>query len=174
MLYWNFPIRSSEGWNMKSKTARRRTAVHSSQGSTPIRDRLFGASALGMVISIAFGVALVLAGTAVSLSLLDPTSAVEPVGYTALYTASLLLGVICPLLDRASPYLVCVLSSTGTVLVICIASLALPPALDSGIPHYVRALMLAGYVVLALIACTVSVKLNKATHRTPKRIKRRR
>lgn len=159
---------------MKSKIAKRRTAAHGSQVSAPIRDRLFGASALGMTISLAIGVALVTVGAAVSLSLADPTSAVEPVGYTALYTASLLLGAICPLLDRASPYLVCILSSTGTVLIICIASLALPPALDSGIPHHIRAIMLAGYVALALVACAVSVRLNKAAHRTPRRIKRKR
>ncbi len=159
---------------MKSKTAKRRTAVHGSQGSTPIRDRLFRASALGMMISVAFGVALVLAGTAVSLSLADPASAVEPMGYTALYTSALLLGVISPLLDRASPYLVCAISGVGTVLIICIASLALPPTLDSGIPHYVRALMLAGYPTLALIACTVSVKLNNTARRTPRRLNKRR
>lgn len=154
---------------MASKKSKRKTAVHgSANGDTP-KKRVLRASALGFFITLLIGLVLLLSGTAVALYSGDPSAFTEPVGYTALYTVALLGGAICPVLDRSSPYLVCALSSGGAAVVHCLAALALPHSLASGMELTTQIAMRAAYVAAAFLGCTVAIKLGRSSARKKKR-----
>lgn len=163
-LAYNLP--KSLGGNMKNNHKSR----HKAQNNETTLQKTLRTGGVGLLITSAIGLVLLLIGTAIALATPDPTSLVEPIGYVAIFVTALLGGLFCSKLNVRAPYLTSAVCGFGFMLLSMLFSLALPHTLDSGLNILTRLLVHALSLLCFPLGTLIGVK---SGHKSPKKRRKR-
>lgn len=125
-------------------------------------------SLAGLAITVAISAALLLLGTAIAISTVDPLSLIAPIGYVSTFISAILGGFACAKLNKRSPYACAALCGGEFVLLSMLLSFALPHTLASGMTVWTRLAIHVASLVAFPLGALLGVKASK-----PKRKKRR-
>lgn len=123
---------------MKSKKTNRKSHSLTNPSNQSTLDKLINSSLLALAITIGISIALLLISTAIALSLPDPLSLIDPIGYVSLFISAFFGGFAASKLNKHSPYITSTICGLTFVILSMLISVAIPHSLSSGMDLWGR------------------------------------
>ena len=123
---------------MKSKKTNRKSHSLTNPSNQSTLDKLINSSLLALAITIGISIALLLISTAIALSLPDPLSLIDPIGYVSLFISAFFGGFAASKLNKRSPYITSAICGLAFVIFSMLISVAIPHSLSSGMDLWTR------------------------------------
>ena len=155
---------------MKTKKINRKHITPNSRSENST-DALLKASLISLFVTALISLLLMLVATGIAISLSDPLSLVEPIGYVSLYLSAFFGGFAASKINKHSPYLTSTFCGIGFVILTMIISFAIPHSLASGMNIPTRLCLHALSLATFPIGALAGVKGSKKSR--PKRKKRK-
>ena len=125
---------------------------------------------IGLLLTFATALALLLISTAAALATPDPTAFTEPVGYVCAFVTALLGGIFCSKLNVRAPYLTSAFCGLGFMLASMLFSLAISHTLASGLSTFARLGIHASTLLCFPLGALIGVK---SAPKSPKKRRKR-
>lgn len=146
----------------------KKAAMIRKNNDTPL-DKALRSTIYGALFTVAIGMFLLLASTAIALALPDPTSLTIPIGYFTRFATAFFGGFACAKLNKHSPYLTSLLCGAVFTALTFILSLALPHTLDSGMDIWQSIILYALSFFTFPAGALAGIKASKPTKKRRKR-----
>lgn len=143
---------------------------HKAKSNETTLDGTLRLGGIGLLLTYATALALLLISTAVVLATPDPTAFTEPVGYVCAFVTALLGGLFCSKLNVRAPYLTSAVCGLGFMLTSMLFSLAIPHTLASALPILTRLGIHAGTLLCFPLGALIGVK---SGNKSPKKRRKR-
>ena len=138
---------------------------HKAKSNETTLDGALRLGGIGLLLTYATALALLLISTAVVLATPDPTAFTEPVGYVCAFVTAVLGGLFCSKLNVRAPYLTSAVCGLGFMLTSMLFSLALPHTLASGLPVLGRLGIHAGTLLCFPLGALIGLKSGNKSHK---------